>query len=282
MEYSQIDYTVDGRVGMVWLDRPDMRNGYTSVMADELADAFNRADRDESVRVVIFTGRGSHFCTGLDPQSVETLKGRTDAADAGQWVEPAGRCAIRIFSMNKPVIAAIGGVAIGAGATITLPADFRIASRDARFGFVFSRRGLFPEAASAWFLPRLVGMGTALDWMVTGRLVDAEEALQSGLVHSLHEPEDLLGKAKQLAQAIVAKTAPVSVAVTRQMLYRMSALDSPMPAHFLESRLMARCADSPDAQEGFASFAESRSPNFPNKVSEDMPPILPWASQAEP
>lgn len=279
MEYKDIGYAVDSSVATVSLNRPEARNGYTTLMARELAHAFDRADQDDSVRVVVFTGQGDHFCSGLDVSSEESLldlQDQEEAADAGEWSEPAGECAIRIFTMNKPVIAAISGVAIGAGATITLPADFRLAATDARFGFVFSRRGLFPEGASAWFLPRLVGMGAALDWMITGRIVPAEEALQAGLVHSIHEPEALLDKAYQLADAIASKTSAVSVAVTRQMLYRMSAMDSPLPLHLLDSRLAARSITNPDAIEGFMSLLEGREPKFSNAVSEQLPPFLPW------
>lgn len=275
--YREITYGVSDQIATISLNRPDERNVYTLRMSDELAHAFDRADRDDDVRVVVLTGAGEHFCAGLE-LSVSELD-TPDDPDGGDWAEPAGRCSMRIFAMNKPVIAAIRGAAVGAGATIILPADFRLAATDARFGYVFSRRGIYAEGASAWFLPRLVGMGRALDWMISGRAFDAAEALSAGLVHSVHEPEHLLEKAYQLARTIIATTAPVSVAVIRQMLYRMSALDSPYPVQRLDSRLAADAVHSPDAQEGFASFRQRRTPAFPGRVSTDLPGYLPWRSE---
>lgn len=272
--YGEIKYEVADRIATISLNRPDTRNGYTVRMADELAHAFDRADHDDDVRVVVFTGAGEHFCAGLD-LSISEFDTPADG-DAGDWDEPAGRCSMRIYAMNKPVIAAIRGAAVGAGATIILPADYRLAATDARFGYVFSRRGIYAEGASAWFLPRLVGMGRALDWMISGRAFDAAEALDAGLVHSVHEPEQLLDKAYQLARTIIATTAPVSVAVIRQLLYRMSALDSPYPVQRLDSRLAADSLDSADAREGFDSFRQRREPAFPGRVSTDLPGYLPW------
>lgn len=274
--YREITYTVEDRVATISLNRPDTRNSYTVPMADELAHAFDRADHDDDVRVVVFTGAGAHFCAGLDLAVSEI---DTTADETGQWNEPAGRCSMRIFAMNKPVIAAIRGAAVGAGATITLPADYRLAATDARFGFVFARRGIYAEGASAWFLPRLVGMGRALDWMVSGRAFDATEALEAGLVHSVHQPEQLLDKAYQLARTLITTTAPVSVAVIRQSLYRMSTLDSPYPVQRLDSRLAADSVHSADAHEGFESFRQRREPAFPGRVSTDLPDYLPWQRQ---
>lgn len=279
--YSQILYETAGRIATISLDRPDDRNGYTLQMADELADAFGRADEDDEIRTVVFTGRGDHFCAGLDltESELNAIEQQAADAEADAWSEPAGRCALRIFTMNKPVIAAIRGAAVGAGATIALPADYRIAAEDARFGFVFSRRGIFAEGASAWFLPRLVGMGHALDWMISGRAFGADEALASGLVHSVYEPEELLPKAYQLAQAIATKTAPVSVAVIRQMLYRMSPLETPFPLQRLDSRLAVHALANQDAKEGIASFLEGRDPEFPGRLSHDIPNNLPWRAE---
>lgn len=275
--YQEIRYSVVDRVATISLNRPEDRNSYTVRMSDELADAFGRADQDDDVRAVVLTGEGEHFCAGLELSTSE-LDAPDDPVASG-WAEPAGRCSMRIFEMNKPVIAAVRGAAVGAGATIILPADYRLAATDARFGYVFSRRGIYAEGASAWFLPRLVGMGRALDWMVSGRAFDAAEALAAGLVHSVYEPDELLAKAYQLARTISAKTAPVSVAVIRQMLYRMSALDSPYPAHRLDSRLAADCLTSPDAIEGFKSFRQRRDPEFKGRVSTDLPGYLPWRGE---
>lgn len=269
---EHVSYAVDDRIATVTLNRPEARNGYTVQMADELAAAFDEADRDESVRVVVMTGTGKDFCVGADLSAGGLDVGSGDAS----WDEPAGRCSMRIFAMNKPVIAAIRGAAVGAGSTIILPADYRLAATDARFGFVFSRRGLYPEGASTWFLPRLVGLGRAMDWMVSGRVFDAAEALAAGMVHSLHEPDEVLDRAYELARDLIRTTAPVSVAVIRQMLYRMSPLDSPFPVQRLDSRLIAGCATSPDAAEGILSFLQRRDPQWTGQVPGDLPPYLPW------
>lgn len=278
--YQEITYTVDGKIATVSLYRPEARNGYTLLMSDELADAFDRADRDDEVRVVVFTGEGKDFCVGADLSGGALGMGTEQLADADEgWDEPAGRCSMRIFAMNKPVIAALRGAAVGAGSTIVLPADYRLAATDARFGFVFSRRGIYPEGASTWFLPRLVGLGRALDWMISGRVFGAEEALAAGLVHSLHEPDDVLPRAYALAGELITRTAPVSVAVIRQQLYRMSPLESPFPAQRLDSRLIAGCAASPDAIEGVISFLQKRNPEWTGRVSKDLPDYLPWLQE---
>jgi enoyl-CoA hydratase/carnithine racemase len=272
--YQEIRYTVDGAVATVTLNRPQARNGYTLRMADELAGAFAVADRDDTVRVVVFTGEGKDFCVGAD------LSGGGLAVDSERadpdWDEPAGRCSMAIFRMNKPVIAAIRGAAVGAGSTTILPADFRLAATDARFGFVFSRRGFYPEGASTWFLPRLVGLGRALDWMISGRVFGAAEAHAAGLVSSLHEPDEVLPKAYELAEELVRRTAPVSVAVIRQQLYRMSPLDSPFPVQRLDSRLIAGLVNSPDAVEGVLSFLQKRDPEWTETAGRNLPDYLPW------
>jgi enoyl-CoA hydratase/carnithine racemase len=269
---EHVSLAVADRIATVTLNRPDARNGYTVRMSDELAAAFDEVDADAAVRVVVLTGAGDDFCVGADLSA-----GGLDLPEAGgEWDEPAGRCSMRIFGLNKPVIAAIRGAAVGAGSTIILPADFRLASTDARFGFVFSRRGLYPEGASTWFLPRLVGLGRAMDWMVSGRVFDAEEAVTAGLVHRLYEPDEVLAKAYELARELIRTTAPVSVAVIRQMLYRMSPLESPLPVQRLDSRLIAGCATSQDAVEGVLSFMQKRDPRWTGEVPADLPDHLPW------
>src|SRR6266545_5016829 len=266
MSYQEITYAVADRVATLTLNRPEARNGYTVQMADELADAFGRAEADGEVRVVVLTGAGKDFCVDMDP----------DELSSGGYVEPATRVTRKIFASNKPVIAALHGAVVGVGATMILPADYRLASDDARFGYVFSRRGIFPEGGSTWFLPRIVGLGRAMDWMVSGRVFDASEALTAGLVHSLHPADQVLAAAYQLAQELVARTAPVSTAVIRQALYRMSALDSPEPAFALDSKLIASCVDSDDAVEGVVSFLQRRPPEFTGSVEADLPAFLPW------
>jgi len=282
-EYQQITYEVKGPVATIALNRPERRNGYTVRMADELADAFPRADADDGIRVVVLTGHGKDFCVGADLGG-ETFADRaipTGDVPPG-YREPAGRASLAIFAMNKPVIAAIRGAAVGAGSTITLPADYRLAADDSRFGFVFTRRGIVPEGASTWFLPRLVGMGTALDWMISGRVFDAAEAHAAGLVHRLYESDQVLPAAYELAEELASKTAPVSVAVTRQLLYRMAAQDSPFPARDLDSQLIAGAAGNPDAIEGVVSFLQRRPPEFTGRVSTDLPDYLPWRKQGAP
>jgi len=273
--YQEITYSVADRIATVSLNRPQARNGYTVLMSDELADAFDRADLDDEVRVVVFTGEGKDFCVGADLSGGSLSAGVAQAEDT-EWNEPAGRCSMRIFQLNKPVIAAIRGAAVGAGSTTILSADYRLAATDSRFGFVFSRRGLYPEGASTWFLPRLVGLGRALDWMISGRVFGAQEALAAGLVHSLYEPDEVLPRAYELARELITRTAPVSVAVIRQLLYRMSPLESPFPVQRLDSRLIAGCANSPDAAEGVLSFLQKRDPEWTETVGANLPDFLPW------
>lgn len=280
MTYTEVAYRVEDRIATIALNRPQARNGYTLRMSDELGDAVQRANADDDVRVIVLTGEGTDFCVGADLSGGTLDVSESEGVDQ-HWQEPAGRCSKRIFESDKPVIAAIRGAAVGAGSTIILPCDYRLAATDSRFGFVFSRRGIYPEGASVWFLPRLVGMGRALDWMVSGRVFDAQEALATGLVHSLHEPDAVLDAAYELARELVAKTAPVSVAVIRQMLYRLSPLESPLPVHEVDSRLIAECADSPDAVEGVLSFLQRRAPEFTQTVSKDVPQWLPWVPKSD-
>jgi enoyl-CoA hydratase/carnithine racemase len=278
-DYDEIAYTIDGPVGAISLNRPQARNGYTVQMSDELADAFARADDDDNVRAVVFSGEGSDFCVGADLSggSFDT-SGRDELNET--FLEPAGRCSMQIFGMNKPVIAAIQGAAVGAGSSIILSCDYRLASDDARFGFVFTRRGIVPEGASTWFLPRLVGLPTALDWMISGRVFAADEAHAAGLVSEVHPRECLLGRAHTLARDLAATTAPVSVAITRQMLYRMSPQPAPFATQKLDSKLIANVLTTPDAAEGVNSFLERRPASFPGRVSIDLPDFLPWESDS--
>jgi enoyl-CoA hydratase/carnithine racemase len=277
MEYTQIAYEVHERIATVTLNRPQARNGYTIRMADEAAHALRGASADDDVRVVVLTGAGDDFCVGADLSGGSLgVTQSEDPSSASAWTEPATRVTRQLYRCEKPVIAAIRGAAVGVGSTMVLPADYRIAAADSRFGFVFSRRGIYPEGGSTWFLPRLVGMGRALDWMISGRLISADEALEAGLVTAVHKSADVLDQAYVLARDLVAKTAPVSTAVIRQALYRMSALDSPEPAFALDSQLIASCAHSADAVEGVMSFLERRPPAFKGQVSEDQPDFLPW------
>lgn len=278
MEYEQISYVVAERIATITLNRPEARNGYTLQMADELGNALETANADDDVRVVVLTGAGDNFCVGAD-LSGGSIDVSEPGSDESAWIEPATRATRPMFNLEKPIIAAVRGAAVGVGSTMLLPADFRIASTDSRFGFVFSQRGIYPEGGSAWFLPRLVGMGRAVDWMISGRLIPVDEALAAGLVTAVYAPDEVLGKAYELARELIAKTAPVSTAVIRQALYRMSALDSPEGAFDLDSKLIASCGDNPDALEGVVSFLQRRPADFTGLVSKDQPDFLPWKGE---
>ena len=273
MTYEQITYAVTDGVLTITLDRPDRLNAFTGQMADELVDAFDRADADDDVRAVVVTGAGRGFCAGADLAG----GGATfDYADGPAHRDEGGRVSLRIFESVKPVIAAFNGPAVGIGVTMMLPADVRLASTTARFGFVFARRGIVLEAASSWFLPRIVGISRAMEWAATGRVFGADEALAAGLVRSVHEPEELLPAAYALAREIADNTSPVSVALTRQMLWRMLGADHPMAAHRLDSRAIQSRGESEDAREGVTAFLQKRQAHFPGRVSADMPDFYPW------
>jgi enoyl-CoA hydratase/carnithine racemase len=273
MDYEQIRYDVADHVLTVTLNRPERLNAFTARMGDELIDAYGRADADDDVRVVVVTGAGRGFCAGADLAG----GGETFAyGDGASHRDNGGRVSLRLFASAKPVIVAFNGPAVGVGVTMTLPADIRLASADARFGFVFARRGIVLEAASSWFLPRIVGISRAMEWAATGRVFSADEALAAGLVRSVHSPSDLLPAAYALAAEIVSNSAPVSVALTRQMLWRMLGADHPMVAHQVDSRAMAARGASLDAQEGISAFLEKREARFPDLVSSGMPEFYPW------
>jgi enoyl-CoA hydratase/carnithine racemase len=277
-------YSVDDGVATITLNRPDKLNAFTTRMRDEMVAVFDETDADDAVRAVIITGAVRGFCAGADLSSggkTFDYASRSDSAREEHRVgdvyrDGGGITTLRIFRSLKPVIGAINGPAVGIGVTMQLPMDIRLASTEARFGFVFARRGIVPEAASTWFLSRVVGMQTALEWCFTGRVFNAQEALERGLVRSVHAPQDLLPAARALAREIADNTAPVSVALTRQMLWRMAGEDHPMKAHRVDSRAVQARGQSADAREGVSSFLEKRQPAYPNKVSTDMPAFFPW------
>ena len=279
MDYSEILYDVADGIATVTLHRPERMNAFTGTMMYEVIDAFDRIDADDSVRVAIVTGSGDRaFCAGADlGTGGDTFaKGGSDIqTDVGVPRDGGGMVSLRIFECTKPVIGAINGAAVGVGVTMTLPMDVRLASDTARFGFVFARRGIVPEACSSWFLPRLVGISAAAEWCYTGRVFAAAEALERGLVRSVHPPEELLPAARELAREIADNTAPVSVALTRQMLWRMLGADHPMEAHRVDSRGILSRGASADAKEGVESFLEKRQPSYPVKVSDGLPDIFP-------
>jgi enoyl-CoA hydratase/carnithine racemase len=280
--FTQIIYDVADGIATITMHRPEKMNAFTNVMMREMCTAFDLVDADDAVRAVIVTGSGERaFCAGADltPESggdVFASRSEVETLSDERVRDSGGRLTLRIFQCKKPVIGAINGAAVGIGATMQLPMDFRLASDTARFGFVFARRGIVPEAASSWFLPRLVGMQQALEWCMTGRVFDADEALKGGLVRSVHAPTELLEAARALAREIADNTAPVSIALTRAMLWRLSAADHPMAAHQIDSRAIYRRARSGDAKEGIASFLEKRPPVYPDKVSTDLPDFFPW------
>jgi enoyl-CoA hydratase/carnithine racemase len=278
-------YSVEQGVATITLNRPEKLNAYNVKMREELIALFDETDADDNVRVVIVTGAGRAFCAGADLSSGGATFDRQanpgnlsrESLRVGDvYRDGGGTNTLRIYESLKPVIGAINGPAVGIGATMQLPMDIRLASTEARFGFVFARRGITPEAASSWFLPRLVGMQAALEWCMTGRVFSADEALARGLVRSLHAPDELLPAAQALAREIADNTAPVSVALSRQMLWRMAAAPHPMDAHRIDSRSIQARGQSADAREGVTAFLEKRAAVFPNKVSTDMPPFFPW------
>jgi len=281
MDYTTIRYSVDDGIATITLNRPEKMNAFTGTMMLEMIDALDRIDADDDVRAVIVTGEGKGFCAGADltPDSgggpFSSDEAVTDLSDE-RVRDSGGRLTLRMFQCTKPIIGAINGAAVGIGATMQLPMDMRLASSSARFGFVFARRGIVPEAASSWFLPRLVGQQQALEWCMTGRVFDAQEALAGGLVRSVHAPDDLIPAATALAREIADNTAPVSVALTRAMLWRLPSAPHPMHAHRIDSRAIYTRSRSGDAAEGIASFLEKRAATYPDRVASDMPGFYPW------
>lgn len=277
-------YSVEDGIATITLNRPEKLNAFTTRMRDEMVAVLDETDADDAVRAVIVTGAGRGFCAGADLSSggkTFDYASRSDSAREEHRVgdvyrDGGGMVTLRIFRSLKPVIGAINGAAVGVGVTMQLPMDIRLASTAARFGFVFSRRGITPEAASTWFLPRVVGIQTALEWCYTGRVFDAQEAHRERLVRSLHAPEDLLPAARALAREIADNAAPVSVALARQMLWRMAGADDPMRAHRVDSRAIQARGRSADVREGVGAFLEKRPPRFPDRVSADLPDFFPW------
>ena len=294
MRFETLTYAVDANILTLTLSRPDKLNAFNGPMMAELIQAFDAADADDAVRAIIVTGAGRAFCAGADlsagaktfdyaARSDRPEKQGTPLRADGQpdWSHESvrdggGRVTLRIYECLKPVIAAINGPAVGIGATMLLPMDIRLASTEARIGFVFSRRGITPEACSSWFLPRLVGISRALEWAYTGRIFPASEALAGGLVRELFAPDALLPAARALAREIIDNAAPVSIALTRQMMWRMLGAEHPMAAHRVDSRAIYSRGASPDAKEGVMAFLEKRPAQFAGRVSQDMPPFFPW------
>lgn len=271
---ADIRLDVSDAVATITLDRPDRLNAFTTAMGYELIDAFDTCDRDDGIRAVVITGAGRAFCAGADLSAgAETFVApEQDGGESPRDV--GGEVVLRMFESRKPVIAAVNGPAVGVGVTMTLAADFRLAADNARIGFVFNRRGIIPESCSSWFLPRLVSMQTALDWVYSGRLVEADEAAEAGLFYALHPAETLLDEAYALARRVTEHSAPVSVALSRQLLWRGLGAEHPMVAHRVESRGLHRRGVSSDAREGVTAFLEKRPARFPDSVADDLPDIF--------
>jgi enoyl-CoA hydratase/carnithine racemase len=275
MELETIGYEVADGVLTITLQRPERLNAFTEAMGAELIEAFDRADRDDEVRAVIVTGAGRGFCAGMDLGEGGATFDYGEHPEGEIPRDGGGRVVLRIFEMTKPVIAAINGPAVGVGITMTLPMDIRLAAEGARIGFVFTRRGIVPEACSSWFLPRIVGIGQAMEWVASGRVFTAQEALAGGLVRSVHPEDELLGVARELAREIADNTAPVSVALARRLLWSGLGAAHPMEAHRADSRAMFARGRSEDAREGITSFLEKRPPRFPDRVSDGLPELFP-------
>ena len=290
MAFEQITTELAEGILTITLNRPERLNAWTATMGRELIEAFDQADADDEVRAIILTGAGRGYCAGADLASGgETFDYRARAEEAslltpgvdGVPRDNGGQFTLRIFASTKPVIGAINGPAVGVGATMTLPMDVRLASEDARMGFVFARRGIVPEACSSWFLPRVVGISRAMEWVSTGRVFNAQEGLDAGLFRSLHAADELLPAARALANEIAENTAPVSVALARQLMWRMLGAEHPMIAHRADSRGMLARGQSADAVEGISAFLEKRPASFPDRVSDGLPDIFPgWSEPA--
>ena len=288
MGYTQIDLDISEGIATLTLNRPEKMNAFTRTMMDEIIDAIDRTDADDSVRAVIFTGAGERaFCAGADLTPEDGRAVFSDSTQVSDLSDPrvrdgGGKLTLRLFQSMKPLISACNGAAVGVGVTMQLPMDIRLASDNARYGFVFARRGIVPEACSSWFLPRIVGVGQALEWCMTGRIFDAQEALRGGLIRSVHPQGELLDAARGIAREIAENTSAVSVAMTRAMLWRVPAGDHPMEAHKVDSRAIYRLSKGADAKEGVQSFLEKRAPDFPLRVSSDMPDFYPWWGEEPP
>ena len=286
MKFETILYEIKDKILTIKLNRPDRLNAFNGQMMDDLIEAVRIAGEDDEVRVIIVTGEGRGFCAGADlgagantfNRDVRNNKGESPSKNEElEWIrDGGGRTTLAFYECPKPMIAAINGPAVGVGITMTLPMDIRLASNEAKIGFVFARRGLVPEAASSWFLPRIVGISKALEWTYSGKVFSADEALSGGLIRSIHDNNSLYNEALKIAQEIIDNTSPVSITMTRQMLWKMLGADHPMEAHKIDSRAIYELGRGKDAKEGVDSFLEKREANFPSKVSKDMPDFYPW------
>lgn len=276
MPFEQIKYEKEKGIGIITLNRPDKLNAFTALMGREIIQALDQAEEDDEIRVLIFTGAGRGFCAGADLGAGGGSAFNYKNENIEEFRDGGGVLNLRIFEMKKPVIAAINGPAVGIGATMTLPMDIRLASDSARMGFVFTRRAIAPDGCCTWFLPRVVGIGQAAEWLISGRVFPIQEALDAGLVHRVLPADDLLPAALEKAREIVENTSSISVALTKQMAWRMLGAEHPMEAHRVESKAVYFMSSSDDCREGVNAFLEKRRPDFPMKLSRDLPDFYPW------
>lgn len=280
--YETILYSIEDHILTITLNRPDRLNAWNLQMFAELCDAFDRSDADDDVRAVIITGAGKGFCAGADlARGADTFEGHAAAIAKAKRGDEGGELSRRIFRSLKPVIVAFNGPAVGVGLTFPLAADVRMAAKGVKMGFVFTNRGIIPEACSSWFLPRIVGISKALEWCYSGRVFKSEEAAEAGLVRSLHEPDELLPAARALAKEMTENSSPIANTVLRQMMWRMLGADHPIEAHRIDTKGIDELGVSADAKEGIQAFLEKRKPEFPGKVSKDLPSFFPWWEEPE-
>ena len=281
--YETLDTTRDKKVLTIQFTRPEKMNTFSGQMLKDIMEVLDDAEKDDEVRAVIFTGSGKAFCAGADLSSGEDTFDMSDRQKKDQNVQrdTGGVLTLRLFDFKKPLIAAINGAAVGVGVTMTLPMDIRICSDKAKFGFVFAKRGIVPEACSSWFLPKIVGISNALQWCLSGKIFQPTEALEKGLITEITSEEDLLKRAKEIASDFVDSTSSLSVTLIRQMLWKMLGADHPMEAHKVDSRGVYFLGKTGEASEGVLSFLEKRDPNFPGKVSKDLPEFYPWWTEKD-
>ncbi len=282
MDFENILYEVEDSILTITLNRPEKLNAFSGAMLRDLLRAFDLADADDDVGAIIITGAGRGFCAGQDLSAGEsTWEGHEERLAGKKRGDGGGELSRRIYRSLKPVIVAFNGPAVGVGITFTLAADVRMAARNIKMGFVFAARGIVPEGCSSWFLPRIVGISKALEWCYSARVFRSEEALEAGLVRSLHDPEDLLPAARELAREFIDSSSSVAKTVLRHMMWRMLGAPDPIDAHRIDTAGINQLATSPDAKEGINSFLEKRAPNFPGKVSRDLPEFFPWWQEPE-
>ena len=277
LDFENILYVVEDGILTITLNRPEMLNAFNGGMMRDILAAFDAADADDEVHAIIITGAGRGFCAGQDLSAGDkTWEGHAERLEDAEVGDGGGELARRLYRSLKPIIVAFNGPAVGVGITFTLAADVRMAAKNVKMGFVFAARGIVPEGCSSWFLPRLVGISKALEWCYSARVFRSEEALEAGLIRSIHEPDELMPAARELAREFVQNSSKVSNTVLRHMMWKMLGAPDPIHAHWVDTAGINALSTSPDAREGINAFLEKRQANFPGKVSEDLPAFFPW------